>query len=166
MNQANRPIPYADNLDESLSTLNTRHGVFYPTGHVVVCYASTEQLGKAWHDSWQGAISDDGTAVLRADQMRYVCDRSDEEATTIGTIVGAELKQVEILRQIADQGGEFLILNDGRIDVDRLHAILQKHRPLKALRYGLLTIEELIEEDQSAIVDNPMGQNERARDLG
>ena len=165
MNQSNRPIPYADNLDDSLSILNTRHGVFYPTGYVVVCYATAEQLNTAWQESWHDALPGDDVSALRADQMRFVCDRSDEKATTVGTIVGAELKQIDILRQIADQGGEFLILSDGVIDADRLQEILRNPPPVKTLRYGLLTIEELVEEDQSAIVDNPLGQNERARDI-
>ena len=162
---ADRPaLPLTDDLGAHPDLLNTRHGVFYPTGCEVYAFASIGHLEGVWSSLPEAGFPKGDVVVLTAAQMRQLADDSHANATTAAEIAASELKQVDILRDLATtHGAVFLIARAGAVSDQTRSTLIEHGRPLKALSYGMLTISELVREQREDLTSSPLGINERAR---
>ena len=159
-------VPYISRIDPESPFFHRRHGVFYPTGHVVLAYDGPEALARAWKDAWRDEVGWTGVRALRADQMIELATQSAEHATIAAKIVSAELKQIDVLRQMAEQGAEFLIVADASLAEDRRQTLLERCPPAKATHYGTITMVEVAKGRKDKVADSPFGMNEQRRDGG
>ncbi len=158
------PVPLAQDLSSHPSLLNTRHGVFYPRGCDVFVLASMQELEAAWSTLPPDAVKADDAVALSAAQMRHLAGKSHEDASVVAEIAAAELKQVDILRDLADtHDAVFLIIRSDSLSDEARASFIESGRPMKGLSYGLLTIGERVPEDRDDLKNSPMGINERAR---
>lgn len=153
--------PYITDPSRETAYLGTRHGVFYPTGHTVFAFGSEQQLDRAWQHL-NRLVSATGHAIaLRGTQMQRIVQQSRDDATLVASIVAAELKQLDILSQVADAGGAFLIIESDILSDELTESMVGKQQPILGLQYGSLTMQELVGKDMDAIDANPLGMNER-----
>ncbi|MEZ5742035.1 MAG: hypothetical protein R3E68_23095 [Burkholderiaceae bacterium] len=99
--------------------------------------------------------------ALKPAQMAVLARQSNEQATMMAKIVSAELKQMELLRQLAGNDAGFLILSNEHLSDVTLDELIARHRPIKGIRYGTITMEDLVAGNTPLIDDSPMGMNER-----
>lgn len=143
--------------------LNTRDGVFYPTGHavLVVSPADAKAVGDALHDA---GFARDSTLFLDSAQTADLMRASEEQAGFLAQVVGAEIKNLRVIRQLADNGAGMLIVRVA--DDDEEHALVRTVRRWavhKAMRYHTLAIEELPVGVEAIPGDSPYGVNEVLR---
>lgn len=153
--------PYISDPTQENAYLGTRHGVFYPAGHTVFAFESEQQLDRAWQHLDQQVSATGHAIALRSTQMQGIVQQSRDDATLVANIVAAELKQLDILSQVADNGGVFLIVESDILTDEVTDSLIDNQQPLLGLQYGSLTMQELVGKDMSAIGDNPLGMNER-----
>jgi hypothetical protein len=121
------------------------YGVFKPVGHVVMPFASAEDLQSATAallDS--GFVGDD---VLYYSPQRML-QQADEQIAHAGPAasVGEELRLVKAHRELAGQGFGFLVVRAPSHDrIDKVASVARRFNAQRAQLYGHLTIEELIE---------------------
>lgn len=143
--------------------LNTRDGVFYPTGHAVLIIAPSD--AKAIDDALHGAgFARDSTLFLDPVQTADLMRNSEEQAGFLAEIVGAEIKNLRVVRQLADNGAGMLIVRV--VDDDEERTLVRSVRPWavqKAMRYHTLAIEELPVGVEAIPGDSPYGVNEVLR---
>lgn len=123
--------------------LNTRNGVFYPTGHAVLVLSPEDAraLCDALHDA---GFARDSTMLLDARQTADLMRASEEQAGLLSKMVGAELKNLRVVRQLADTGACMLIVRVH--DEEEEHRLVQtaERWPVhKAMRYHALAVQEL-----------------------
>lgn len=155
----------APELDEQRRRrfLNTRDGVFYPTGHAVLvmkredAQGLVDALGKA-------GFADDATLLLDSAQTADLMRASEEQAGLLAEIVGAEIKNLRVIRQLADEGAWMLVVRVNDDDEER--RLVQASAGWgvhKAMRYHTLAIEELPVGSEDIPGDSPYGVNEVLR---
>ncbi|MEZ5649900.1 MAG: hypothetical protein R3E87_05060 [Burkholderiaceae bacterium] len=159
---SDRPLPFANDLDSKSSLLHTRHGVFYPRGCEVYAFATRDDLDAAWAALPAQAGQDGQAVVLTSEQMQELAGKSHADASAAAEIAAAELKQMDILRDLAQtHGALFLIVQSDGIPKDARASLIERGRPMKGISYGLLIIEELVAEDNRDLKSSPLGINER-----
>ncbi len=144
--------------------LNTRNGVFYPTGHAVLVLSPQDAraLGEALHDA---GFAPDSTLLLDARQTADLMRASEQQAGTLSQIVGAEIKNLQVVRQLADNGASMLIVRVHDDEDERRLVQLAGRWPVhKAMRYHTLAIQELPLGVEDIPGDSPYGVDEVLRD--
>lgn len=160
---AHGPVPTPAGADAAAPFLHTRDGAFYPTGHAV--------LGLAPEDASALAAALERAGVSRADMMLLapeeaaaVMRETDEDAGMLARMVGAEIRNARVMRQLAESGTAFLIV---RVDDDeqerRLVTEARRWPVHKALRYHALAVEELRVGTEAVPGESPYGVNEVLR---
>lgn len=143
--------------------LHTRNGVFYPTGHAVLLLSpeDAQALRDALHDA---GFARDATMLLDAAQTADLTRASEEQAGLLAEVVGAEIKNLRVVRQLADNGACMLIVRVHDDDDERrLVEVAQRWPVHKAMRYHTLAIEELPVGSEDIPGDSPYGVNEVLR---
>ncbi len=143
--------------------LHTRSGVFYPKGHAVL--ALEREHAQALHDALARAgFAADASLLLDAEQTADLMRASEEQAGLLAELVGAEIKNARIIRQLADNGAWLLIVRVHSDDEERRLVELARPWPVhKALRYHTLAIEEMPVGTEDIPGDSPYGVNEVLR---
>lgn len=143
--------------------LHTRNGVFYPTGHAVLLLSpdDAQAVRDALHDA---GFARDATMLLDAAQTADLARASEEQAGLLAEVVGAEIKNLRVVRQLADNGACMLIVRVQNDDEERrLVEIAQRWPVHKAMRYHTLAIEEIPVGSEDIPGDSPYGVNEVLR---
>lgn len=143
--------------------LHTRNGVFYPTGHAVLVLLPDD--AKAACDALHEAgFEADATLLLGAEQTADLMRSSEEQAGLMSEMVGSEIKNLRVVRQLADNGSGMLIVRvRGDAEERRLVEVAQRWPVHKAMRYHTLAIEELPVGAENIPGDSPYGVNEVLR---
>lgn len=140
-----------------------RNGVFYPNGHVVLAIAHDHApaLEQTLQEAGFGTAQ---WARLSPQEAIELMDLSAQEAGLLSRIVSAELKETEVLRQLADDGAALVIVQIGaEADKERLVQAARRHRIRKAAYYHTLAIEELAVGTEEIPQESPYGMNEIPR---
>src|SRR5690606_24568543 len=89
--------------------LHTRNGVFYPTGHAVLVLAPSDAnaVCDALHEA---GFARDATLLLDPAQTSDLMQASEEQAGFLSELVGGEIKNLRVVRQLADAGSGMLIV--------------------------------------------------------
>ena len=144
----------------------TRMGVYYPNHHAVIAIADGEDAVRLRDEMLHTGFSADALWDASPATMEAFLRRTSEEAGLLAQIVASELKQMEILLQLAESGCRFLIV---RLDDDAQKELLMRvgaRYPIeKALHYQALAIEELPIGDAAIPGESPYGVNETPRDV-
>ncbi|MGD9945315.1 MAG: hypothetical protein AB7L76_10155 [Burkholderiaceae bacterium] len=139
-----------------------RNGVFYPSGHAVL--AVPEAQSQALEQALQrGGFAQDRMRRLSPAEAVALMDLSAEEAGLLSRIVSAELKETEVLRQLAHDGAALLIVKLDDDDKDALLRAAMGHHIRKAGYYHTLAIEELRIGSEEIPQESPYGVNEIPR---
>ncbi|MDT3679831.1 MAG: hypothetical protein ROZ64_13470 [Burkholderiaceae bacterium] len=142
--------------------LNTRNGVFYPTGHAVLVLPPDDALAlrDALHEAGFGR---DETLLLDPQQTADLMGASEEQAGVLNEL-GGELANATIIRQLADDGSAMLLVRAKGDEAQRklLRAAAGKG-VRKALRYHALAIEELPVGTEDVPGDSPYASGEVPR---
>lgn len=143
--------------------LRTRDGVFYPSGYAVLGLAPDDAA--ALRDALVAAdFAGDDTLLLAPDEAAAVMRETDREAGMLARIVGAEIRNARVMRQLAEDGAAFLIVRVPDDEAERsLVATARRWRVRKALRYHTLAVEELRVGVEEVPGDSPYGVNEVLR---
>lgn len=142
--------------------LNTRNGVFYPTGHAVLVLAPDDALAlrDALHEAGFGR---DETLLLGPQQAADLMRASEEQAGVLSEF-GSELENVAIIRQLADEGAAMLLVRTKGDEAQRKLLLAAAGREVrKALRYHALAIEELALGTEEIPGDSPYASGEVPR---
>ncbi len=143
--------------------LHTRNGVFYPTGHTVLVLLPDDAnaVCNALHEA---GFARDSTMLLDAQQTSDLMQASEEQAGFLSEIVGGEIKNLRVIRQLADNGACMLIVRVHDDDEERrLVEVAQRWPVHKAMRYHSLAIEEIAVGSEDIPGDSPYGVNEVLR---
>lgn len=160
---AAHPLAIASiDLDDD-DRLNTRNGVFYPTGFALLAFAARARIDQAIEALRSVATEADALTVLSAGQMHAIAQRSQDNAGVLSRIVSAELKQLTVFEQLASANHEFLLVRDSedvrpvleRVGVDAVAS--------KAVLFRTLAIEELPVPKETIPGTSPFGVNEVIR---
>ncbi len=143
--------------------LNMRNGVFYPTGHAVLVLFPDD--ANAVCAALHGAgFARESTLLLDPAQTSDLMQASEEQAGFLSEMVGGEIKNLRVIRQLADRGACMLIVRvHGDADERRLVEVAQRWPVHKAMRYHTLAIEELPVGAEDIPGDSPYGVNEVLR---
>ncbi len=143
--------------------LHTRDGVFYPTGHAVLVMERddaqhlVDALGQA-------GFPGDAMMLLDSAQTADLMRASEEQAGLLAEIVGAEIKNLRVIRQLADGGAWMLVVRVKDDDEEQRLLQASGRWPIhKAMRYHRLAIEELPVGSEDIPGDSPYGVNEVLR---
>lgn len=143
--------------------LNTRDGVFYPGGHAVLLLAPDDAHALRNALAEAGFAADDSLLLAPREAAALMRD-SEEQAGVLARIVRAEMKNAQVMRQLADDGSAMLIVRiDGEAQEDALVATARGWTVRKALRYHALAIEELRLGAEEIPGESPYGVNEVLR---
>ena len=143
--------------------LHTRNGVFYPSGHAVLVMERdhAQDLVDALREA---GFAGDAAMLLDPAQTADLMRASEENAGLLSEIVGAEIKNLRVIRQLADEGAWMLIVHVRNDDEERRLVQVSRRWPVhKAMRYHVLAIEELPVGSEDIPGDNPYGVNEVLR---
>ncbi|HEY0878544.1 MAG TPA: hypothetical protein VGE10_08820 [Zeimonas sp.] len=143
--------------------LNMRNGVFYPTGHAVLVLSpeDAQAVCDALHEA---GFARDSTMLLDAAQTSDLMQASEEQAGFLSEMVGGEIKNLRVVRQLADHGACMLIVRVHGDEEERaLVAVAQRWPVHKAMRYHTLAIEEIPVGTEDIPGDSPYGINEVLR---
>lgn len=149
-------------LDDHESTAS-RHGVFYPTGYTVAVFEDSGQAGRVLNNIDMASGAKD-SRLLGRDEMLELMDESVKGASVLAQIVSAELKQVEILRQYAQQGCSFVIFDRDKLAEEDFQSLVVGVSPTYMIHYAMLAIENLTSGKETTPQDSPLGMNERGRE--
>lgn len=144
----------------------TRGGVYFPSDHAVLAISdrgAAERLANRLRDDGLNPL------LVTPERMARFLGPTFDNASTSARIVGAELKQTEILLQHAQAGCTFLIVGiDGDKHRDRLYDLAEADATpvAKGLYFHTLVIEELKLGREQIPGDSPYGMNEVPRAKG
>lgn len=121
------------------------YGVFKPVGHVVLSFASGEDLQSAAVALRDGEFADDEMTVYSPQAMLAQADADIERAGPAASL-GQELNLVRAHRELAAKGYHFLVVRASSDDqAEAIAAVARRFNAERAQRYGHLIIEELVE---------------------
>lgn len=142
---------------------NRRNGVFYPSGYALLALPDEEKVGAAVELLTQGGVTEQEITLLHPDQMRQLTDDSEHDAGLLARIVSAELKQMTVLRQLADAGNHFLLVKNSDETDKLLQTVGSKTGVSKGLLFHSLAVEELPVDKEVIPGTSPYGVNEVLR---
>ena len=142
-------------------------GVYYPSQHVVLAIAEPEVAEALAGELRDAGFPEDDLYTASPQEMGDFLEQTFQDAGMLAQIVGGELKQAEILAQLANTGCGFLIARiPDETARDKLLAVGARHRLRKALYYHALAIEELPIAEDAIPGSSPYGVNEIPRHGG
>lgn len=119
-------------------------GVFSPTGHVLVSFATSQDMeGAAAALAHQGFGADD---IVRYSptEMKAQAELDLAKASPLAEL-GYEVKLVRAHRELAGKGYSFLMVHAPKSDqADQVAEVARKFNAERAQKYGNFAIEELI----------------------
>lgn len=143
--------------------LNTRNGVFYPSGYAVLAL-EPEDASSLRDALVAGEFDRDDTLLLSPPEAAALMRQSDQEAGMLARIVGAEIRNARVMRQLAESGAALLVVRVSDDDAERsLVTTARRWRVRKALRYQPLAVRELPTGVEEVPGDSPYGVNEVLR---
>ena len=154
---------YPQSLDGKDERFHARNGVYYPSGFALLALPDTAKLAAAARILSSGGVPDQELTLLRPEQMRQLTDRSQHDAGLLARIVAAELKQMEILEQLADAGHHFILVKNTDRSRKLLETIGAKAGVSKGLLFHTLAVEELPVDKETIPGTSPFGANEVIR---
>ena len=153
---------YATSLDGSEARFHRRNGVFYPSGYALLALPEDKVAGAVELVVGEH-IAEQEITLLRPAQMHELTDRSQRDAGLLARIVSAELKQMQVLEQLAEAGNHFMLIpnNDetGRV----LQTIGATAGVSKGIAFHSLAVEELPVDKETIPGTSPFGVNEVIR---
>ena len=153
---------YAQSLEGPGDQFNRRNGVFYPSGFALLALPA-ENVAKAVEVLTQGGTAESGITLLKPEQMRQLTDASHHDAGILSRIVSAELKQMNVLEQLADAGNHFLLVKSTEDNDDLLKTVSARAGASKGLLFHTLAVEELPVDKETIPGTSPFGVNEVIR---
>ena len=121
----------------------TSFGVFSPTGHVVMVFASDGDAERARQLLINSGFSQEDVTHYSRDEVMAELEKSEEQSANPAQI-GQEVAKVDEYLGLAKQGSGFLVLHAPEDDAAKRAVSLVKPLGLKfAEKYNRLTIEEL-----------------------
>jgi hypothetical protein len=142
----------------------TRMGAYYPNHHAVVAIGDDQSEGFVKDLSEAGFGSSD-VYQASAEEMADFLRRTMTEAGVLAQMVGSELKQSEILLQLAESGCRFVIVRiEDEAQKEKLMRAGGRYRPSKAIYFHTLAIEELPISENAIPGSSPYGVNEIPRE--
>lgn len=154
---------YVQTIDAEEARFNTRNGVFYPTGFILLALSSEQAVSRAVALFTNGGIVEKEITLLRPEQMRELTDKSRHDAGLLSQIVGAELKQMTVLSQLADDGHHFLLVKDGEECRRVIETVSLEPGVSRGLVFHTLAVEELPVVKERIPGKSPFGVNEVIR---
>ncbi|MEO6269430.1 MAG: hypothetical protein ABIP08_03910 [Lautropia sp.] len=142
---------------------NTRNGVFYPTGFILLALSGEQAVSRAVALLTGGGIVEKEITLLRPEQMRKLTDKSRHDAGLLSQIIGAELKQMTVLSQLADDDHHFLLVKDGDECRRVIETIGLEPGVSRGLMFHTLAVEELPVVKEKIPGKSPFGVNEVIR---
>lgn len=119
-------------------------GVFKPTGHTVIAFASQQEADAAFDALLQRGI--DPQSMVRytpAEMLAQV--RSDLHTASPFAAVGQELNLVRAHGELASSGSHFLVVPTSQADLlEKVREVLTLGGVLAAQRYGAFIVEDLV----------------------
>jgi hypothetical protein len=154
---------YAQSLDGPGDQFNRRNGVFYPSGFALLALPGPDNVEKAVQVLTEGGVAESGLTLLKPEQMVQLTDDSQHDAGLLSRIVSAELKQMTILRQLADAGNHFLLVKSDEQTDKLLQTVGASAGVSKGLLFHTLAVEELPVDKETIPGKSPFGVNEVIR---
>ena len=144
----------------------TRMGVYYPNHHAVLAIDDGEDAARLREELLRSGFAADALFDASPATMAAFLRRTSDEAGLLAQVVASELKQMEILLQLAESGCRFLIVRlDDDAQKEQLMRVGAGYPIEKALHYQALAIEELSIGDATIPGESPYGINETPRDV-
>jgi hypothetical protein len=153
---------YATSLDEAQDGFNRRNGVFYPSGYALLAMPA-DKVAKAAEVITGEGVAEQEIILLRPEQMHELTDQSQHDAGLLSRIVSAELKQMEVLEQLAKAGNHFMLIKSTDQTTSLLQTIGSKAGISKGLLFHALAVEELPVDKETIPGTSPFGMNEVIR---
>jgi hypothetical protein len=121
----------------------TSFGVFSPTGHVVMVFASDGDAERARQLLINSGFTQEDVTHYSRNEVMAELEKSEEQSANPAQI-GQEVAKVDEYLGLAKQGSGFLVLHAPEDDAAKRAVSLVKPLGLKfAEKYDRLTIEEL-----------------------
>jgi hypothetical protein len=133
---------YAQSLG-SEDQFNRRNGVFYPSGYALLALPDAEKVGTGSAVAYARRRGRERHHPLASRSDAAVDGRLPARRRPLARIVSAELKQMTVLRQLADAGNHFVLVKNSE-DIDKLlQSVSVKAGVSKGLLFHSLAVEEL-----------------------
>jgi hypothetical protein len=121
----------------------TSFGVFSPTGHVVMAFATDGEAELARRSLIAGGFAEEDVTHYDKDEVIAALEKSEEQAEN-PLQIGQEVAKVDEYLMLSKQGCGFLILHAPEDKAAKRAVAIVKSLGLKfAEKYNRLTIEEL-----------------------
>ena len=121
----------------------TSFGVFSPTGHVVMAFATDGEAERALQLLVKSGFAREDVSHYNKDEVMAELEKSEEQATSPAQI-GQEVAKVDEYLLLAKQGCGFLVLHDPEDESAKRAVAIVKSLGLKfAEKYNRLTMERL-----------------------
>ena len=121
----------------------TSFGVFSPTGHVVMVFATDGDAERARQLLINSGFTQEDVTHYSRDEVMAELEKSEEQSAN-PVQIGQEVAKVDEYLGLAKQGSGFLVLHAPEDDAAKRAVSLVKPLGLKfAEKYNRLTIEEL-----------------------
>jgi hypothetical protein len=133
------------------------YGVLKPVGQVIVSFPPDADLQGAVLAFEQEGFAADAIRVIAAAQMTQLANQQIQSASVLATI-GQELNIIKALRDLAEQGFNFVMVRASKDDeAARVARVALKFKAERAQKFGHLIIEELIPvgSDETQMSDTP-----------
>jgi hypothetical protein len=121
----------------------TSFGVFSPTGHVVMAFATDGEAERAMQSLVKDGFAQDDVTHYSKDEVMAELQKSEKQSES-PLQIGQEIAKVDEYLALAKQGCGFLVLHAPEDDAAKRAVAIVKPLGLKfAEKYNRLTIEEL-----------------------
>jgi hypothetical protein len=121
----------------------TSLGVFSPTGHIVMAFATDSDAKKAQKALLDGGFKEEDVTHYNDEEVVSEFEESEEQATS-PLQIGQDVAKVEEFLALAKEGCGFLIVHAPKGELSKLAITIARPYGLKfAEKYNWLTIEEL-----------------------
>jgi hypothetical protein len=121
----------------------TSFGVFSPTGHVVMAFATDGEAERARRLLVKNGFAEEDVTHYNKDEVMAELEKSEEQANS-PVQIGQEVAKVDEYLVLAKQGCGFLVLHAPEDKAAKRAVAIVKPLGLKfAEKYNRLTIEEL-----------------------
>ena len=121
----------------------TSFGVFSPTGHVVMAFATDGEAERARGLLVKNGFAEEDVTHYNKDEVMAELEKSEEQANS-PVQIGQEVAKVDEYLVLAKQGCGFLVLHAPEDETAKRAVAIVKPLGLKfAEKYNRLTIEEL-----------------------
>lgn len=125
------------------ANLPTTFGVFSPTGHVVMGFASDAAMAEAREALLSAGFSEDAITAFRSGEVVSDIEKMRSNASLFAMLGNEELLMKQHA-ELARQGGRFLVVQaPGEPEVDQAVDLARSYGLKLAHKYNRLTLQEL-----------------------